>query len=241
MPVQSIEREDAVAGLDGLRRLLSALEPARTHRPREVIFRCDDEPQGLYLVVDGAVLLRSCAIDGEPLLHGVVLKGAWFGETAALSEEPQRHDAVTAHGPARTARIRQRVLKDMLTEDPVVAQYLMNVLLSRYSAQFDRAIATHRTSPKARVARALADALHVDVPQLSPRAPREIPVSQSALSEMTGLARQTVNRALKALCQGGILRCTYATVTVLDPCGLRRAADGAQVDAERHPSFSPEW
>lgn len=209
------------------------LEPVQNHCAREVIFRRDDEPDGLHLVMDGVILLRSTGADGRPFLHGIAMKGAWFGEVAALTGERQQFEAVSFNAPVRTARISQRVLNRMLGDDPAVVHYFLQMAVSRYRFLAHREAATLYGSPTARVASAITGALCVDVPQLVSRPVRDVPVSQGALSEMTGLARQTVNRVLKALSEAEVLRCAYGTITVLDLPRLERMMNGCP--RERSP------
>lgn len=54
--------------------------------------------------------------------------------------------------------------------------------------------------------------------------PSEIIIGQEEISELAGVTRATVNKVLRELEQGRILRRGYGMVEIIDPAGLRLAA-----------------
>ena len=91
----------------------------------EILFEEGDEGDAVYIVVEGRLRVES---DGLLLLTRA--DGDCVGEIALIDNEPRSADAV-ADTPVRLLRWERRDFQEMLSEDPVVARGIFQMLTGK--------------------------------------------------------------------------------------------------------------
>jgi signal transduction histidine kinase len=84
----------------------------------QVVFEAGDPPDGLYLVLRGAVRITAAVKGDRQYTLGILQAGDFFGEMAVIEVAP-RSARVSAMLPARVAHIPDQVLTDILQAAPV--------------------------------------------------------------------------------------------------------------------------
>lgn len=145
MPVATLESFSIFQGLDAgrLARLESCLEERR-FSPHEAVFLRDDPCDGLYLVIQGGVVIRS-EVSGQPLerLRDVV-PGELFGEMEVLHGS-RRLASARAVGDTVVLRIPQEHLQELLS-DPLLEPLLRSLMVRRRDS--DRRPRSTRREPR---------------------------------------------------------------------------------------------
>ena len=119
-------------GKDRLARLEHRLEE-KSFGPNEVVFRQGDPCDGLYVVAQGAVVIRS-ETPGRPIERLRDLRpGEVFGQTAALLDTPRRFAARTV-GETVLWKIPQEHVQDLMS-DPAVEPVLPSLMVRRRPAR----------------------------------------------------------------------------------------------------------
>ena len=210
--------------------LAARCERRQTFAPGEVIARQGDASDGLHRVDHGAVNFLRIDRTGQSILFHVGLPGFWYGvgEHRALggSRKPLH---VVAASEVRLSSIGADAVDEIIASHDVVRRYMMSVLVNRYATLLDLVETGLKSNPEARLAtRLLGFARLNTVPGPLPRT-MEIPVLQATLSALTGVSRQTVNRALRLLVAAGAVQSVYGGVRIVD---FRRLAEIAGVGAD---------
>ncbi len=204
-----------------LRRLAQAATERR-YAAGAVLFRAGDPPDALYLVLEGRVrVVRSAADDRTQLLHGEG-PGGVLGEIPVFGGGPYPATAVAVEA-TRCARIDAALLERLLAECPEVARFALRRLAERSRVLLGRMDDLLARTVPARVAAVLLARA-----QRARGGAFTLGMSQAALAEELGTAREVVVRALGALCAAGAVRrvgrARYAVVRieVLETMGQSR-------------------
>jgi CRP-like cAMP-binding protein len=135
--------------------------------PNEAVFRCGDPADGIYAVVEGAVVIRSETV-GKPIERVRDLgPGDVFGEIEALGVTPRLFYARTL-GSTRLDHFAQGPFAGFLADYPQVETRLRNLGIQRRASRLQKLIApSTRREPRIRVDRqvhlALPDGTRLDV------------------------------------------------------------------------------
>jgi CRP/FNR family cyclic AMP-dependent transcriptional regulator len=168
-------------------------------------------------IVEGLLKMTSLSPGGKLTTFTGLPAGAWFGEGSLLKPEPRRYDAVAL----RNSRIAlmPRATFDWLLDNSITFNRFLLVQLNERLGQFIGQVEHDRLlDVEARVARCLAAMYNA---HLYPDTGADLALSQEEVGYLSGISRQRVNQALKALERAGLLRVEYGGVVVLDVPGLR--------------------
>ncbi len=168
-------------------------------------------------IVAGLVKMASLSRSGKLTTFTGLPAGAWFGEGSLLKSEPRRYDVVALR-ESRVA-LMPRAMFDELLDSSIAFNRFLLLQLNERLGQFIGQIEYDRLlDVDARVARCLAAMYN---PYLYPGTGSDLAISQEEIGYLSGVSRQRVNQALKALANAGLLRIEYGRVVVLDLAGLR--------------------
>lgn len=171
-------------------------------------------------VIDGLVKIATVSADGRAVTFTGVPAGGWLGEGSMLKDEPRRYDVVALRA-SRVALVPRDTFRWLLDSSIAFNRFVLGQLNERLG-QFIGTVEHDRLlGPQGRVARCLAQLMH---PQLYPGSRDGLALSQAELGLLTGLSRQSVNRALRDLESRGLLCVHYGRIDVPDPDALRDAA-----------------
>lgn len=206
-------------------RALSAVDQTRLDtsvrlihsRKGEVMLRAGDVVEGWYGVVSGLVKLVSHSPEGRTSVFLGLPAGQWFGEGSVLKKEVRRYDVVALR--ETTLLCLPRAEFDHLFHTSLgftqAVVWQMNMRLGQAMAAIE---ASRVRSPEQRVALYLSQVFWHGIQKLD--------LSQEELSNMVGLSRQTVNRALQVLERQGMVSLQLGRIDVRDDNALTAFAFG---------------
>jgi len=98
-----------------------------------IIFREGDPPSGLFLVVQGSVLISKQGRGGKQETLGVIEAGGYFGEMALVDHQPRSAQAM-AQGDTMLGVIDEKVLQQIIQSVPEVSMNLVQIIVKRLRA-----------------------------------------------------------------------------------------------------------
>ncbi|MDO9360901.1 MAG: Crp/Fnr family transcriptional regulator [Polaromonas sp.] len=190
-------------------------------RKGEVMLAAGAPVHGWYAVLSGLVKLQSTSPEGRLSAFLGVPDGEWFGEGSVLKTETRRYEVIALRDSVLMCLPRAEFNK--LLADSLPFNHFLVAHLNRRLGQAMTIIEAGRVrSPGQRVALYLS---RVFWPGR-----RRLALSQEELGHLAGLSRQTVNRALKAMEELGLVSLDFGRVAILDEQAL--AAYAVRPDKE---------
>jgi CRP/FNR family transcriptional regulator, cyclic AMP receptor protein len=181
----------------------------------DVMLRAGEQVQGWYAVLSGLVKLQSKSSQGRRSAYLGIPGGEWFGEGAAMKDEPRRYDVIALRDSELLCLPCAEFGK--LRATSMVFNHALADQLNMRLGQAMAIIETMRLrTPEQRVAMYLGRHLW--------HGPRKMSLSQEELGILAGLSRQTVNAVLKALEQQKLVALEFGRVSILDDEGLMALA-----------------
>jgi CRP-like cAMP-binding protein len=194
---------------------LALLLGERRYPAGEVLFRVGELPARVHIVRQGRVEL-SREIGGRRVLLQLLRAGDVFGDVPLLVRMAEPFDA-RALDDSVVLSIDAVVLFRLLERRPRLAQRWLVSLALRMAATQARLVDLLAGGLEAQVAAVLGREAEQQVVRLR----------QSALAELLGASRTSVNRVLKRFEARGLVHLGYGQVEILDPAGLVSLPDPA--------------
>ena len=196
----SLAQLPALAGLSEpvARRVIGAAITRRFAR-RAVLFRAGDEPAALYFVLGGRVRVARRVEGASSVLH-FEDAGGMLGEIPVFGGGPYPATA-TAVDAVRCAVLSPDVVERLLREEPEFARFALGRLARRARIVLQRLDELSAYTVTARLAAYLCDVADRDGTDAI-----ELGMSQAALADQLGTAREVLVRSLRALCDAGAIR-----------------------------------
>lgn len=185
-------------------------------RNSETLFRRGDPGSSMFIILAGQVRIVLPGIDGRDQVLRIFHSGEVLGELALLDGGRRTADAV-ADTNGSLLVVERRDLMPMLRADPDVSLAIMAMLCGRLRATdwLLEAMLFHNTAAR------LAATLLI----LSQHHPGgHVNITQGALGERVGAARETVNKKLREWQADNILALEPGRVIVVDRAALRQHA-----------------
>jgi CRP-like cAMP-binding protein len=185
--------------------------------PGDCVFRRDDESNGLYGIVAGAIGIEGGHRRQSPLLGHVLRPGEWFGIKAVLHGGP-RELTYRAVEPSRLLFISGSRLVPMMRSDADIAIRVGQ--LAEIGNRLGSWIARDLLTPDAgrRLAAVLLRVLGTG--DVVPDDPNGFWLTHAQLGEMSNLSRHHVGRKLGAFEAAGWIACGYNRIRLLDAQAL---------------------
>ncbi len=188
-----------------------------------VIFQKHDPGHSLMAVLRGRVKISNVSLDGREAVHALMDPGEVFGEIALLDGKDRTADA-TALEPSELLVLQRRDFVPFLEHNPRVAVRLIEVLCARLRRTTTMVEDSAFLTMAPRVARVLLR-LAEEYGRTQDGAVRiDLRLSQRELGGLVGLARENVNRQLRAWREEGLIRVDHGYIVIEDMEGLRAAA-----------------
>jgi CRP-like cAMP-binding protein len=206
---------------DSLQKVTSHLV-VRSHVANQVILLENDWGSSVYFILNGWIKIRTHNLDGKEITLNILGRGELFGEMAALEEVPRSTDALTLT-PATIATIPAQDFIKLLDNEPIAGVYLTK-LMARRLRQVNRRLRLREADSLSRV----ADAILFLVNGQGKKGAKgyEIPnLPHREISSLSGLARETVTRALTKLEQKRLIRREGDLIFIPDVIALERMID----------------
>lgn len=192
-------------------------------RPGTFVFRRDDESNGLYGIVSGAIGVEGGHRRQTPLLGHIMRPGEWFGIKALLHGGPRELTYRTIE-PSRLLFIPRARLVPLMQKDATIAVRVGQ--LAEIGNRLGSWIARDLLTPDA--GRRLASVLFrvLGEGEVEPDDPQGFWLTHQQLGEMANLSRHHVGRKLSSFEAAGWITCGYNRVRLLDAEGLAAFAYG---------------
>lgn len=206
-------------------RLAAAARPVRFAEGRVIFRRGDPGDDGLLLVLDGLVRLHLSGADGREMSLGLVGPGEPLGEIALIDGGPRSADA-TALTPVSGLMLRHADAAAVIAGDLATAQALLRTLAARLRRTTDQAEGLGLRSLPARLAGVLLRLAAADPAGL-------VRLPQGQIAALAAASRPKVNAVLTRFRAAGLVEPARAGLRLVDPAGLRAAAEGTAEPAGR--------
>ncbi len=210
---------------EAARAALLARGTRRRFGPDETIFLRGDPGKALYLIEEGRVEVSVTALGGRRSVLAHMGPGEVLGEIAVLDNLERSADATAAGEVALVSLPRSEVMK-FLAQNPEAMIGLIAELCAKARNASEMFENQTQVAARTRLARCLMRiARKWGRPESGGAIRITEPLSQSDLGEFSGLARENVNRHLRAFADGGLLRLEEGGVLIADPGALEEIAE----------------
>ena len=177
-----------------------------------------DEKTGLLIVVRGSVDLFSQARGDRQVRIGQLGPGGAIGQTIRFGGGPRLVTAICAE-PCLLLRVSDAALEAISRLEPEVWRLVVALLYHQLRGMMIMTADNLTLSPRARLASRLI------LLARSRSGPLVFLLTQSAVADMVGVTRKTVNALLGEFAHLGAVRLSYRRIEVLDLALLKRIAD----------------
>jgi CRP-like cAMP-binding protein len=207
------------------RAALLARGTRRRYAGGETIFLRGDPGRALYLIEEGRVEVSVTALGGRRSVLAHMGPGEILGEIAVLDNLERSADATAAGEVALVGLPRSEVM-DFLARNPEAMMGLIAELCAKARNASEMFEDQTQVAARTRLARCLTRiARKWGQPQGDGAVRITEPLSQSDLGEFSGLARENVNRHLRAFADEGLLRIEDGVVLIGDVEALEEIAE----------------
>jgi CRP-like cAMP-binding protein len=222
MAVDSLRRCALFAHVaeDGLRTIAAQMRRRRFRR-NEVIFHQGDIGDSLQVVASGGVKIVLPSAEGEEAIIASLKPGDFFGELALLDSSP-RSTTATALEPTETLALPRDQFLKLLDDDPALVHALLHALAEELRRLTGHVEELHFLDLAGRLSMRLVRLARDQNPDATGRAELDWPFTQSDLAAMIGGTRQSVNKLLSGLVDGGLISIERETLVINDIDQLER-------------------
>lgn len=192
----------------------------RTLNQGQSLFMAGDPGDGMYAVIEGAILVESINADGRLALLGVIEAPHWFGEISLIDGQARTHNAV-ANGNTSLWWVPRWVIEDCLESEPALWRELAKLLSYKTRLIFQKLQGLTFASARERVAHEiyLLSQRYGNVAE-SVKSPW-VELNQEQLAALCNLSRQKVNEVLSDLQREGVIARHAGRMRILTPAHLK--------------------
>lgn len=199
--------------------LLDAGTPAR-FEDDQILLVQGDVADYLYLVTGGLVKVIVAAVSGAQTTLAIRSRGDLVGEFALLDDKPRTATARAA-GPVSALKIGGSAFLAMTSRSAAAQAAVTKYLMAKMRATTERRAAERVWDARERLAQVLYE-LGEQCGQPDADGMIRIPLTQSELGELAGVAVSTAERVLKDLRRQGAVSTRYREITIRDMGYLER-------------------
>jgi CRP/FNR family transcriptional regulator, cyclic AMP receptor protein len=204
--VQQLQDADRTA-------LLDAGTPLRFEDDQIMLVQ-GDAGDFLYVLTSGLVKVIVAAVSGAQTTLAIRSRGDLVGEFALLDDKPRTATARAA-GPVTAVKVGGAAFLSIASRSPAAQAAVTRYLLAKMRAATERCAAERFWDARERLAQVLYE-LGEQHAQPDADGMIRIPITQSELGELAGVAVSTAERVLKELRKQGVVSTRYREITVRD-------------------------
>lgn len=208
--LQSIENLAAtsVSGMAELKTLVSSRK-IRQIKKKQILYYDGDQPQGLYLVLEGSLKTIKLAEDGRELMTGMYKADDYLGVTALLLDENFNETAEATEDSSVCLLPKDSIL-NLINRYPDVGNQFIKILSNNVREKEDQLMELAYHSVRKRLAQTLV--------RLSKQStdPSQFRASREELASMAGIATETVSRTLSDFKDEGLIEKKGSQIQVLN-------------------------
>lgn len=180
----------------------------------EIIFLEGDRAQDLYFVASGVVKIFKVSPDGREQTLELARPGDVLNEIAVFDDGPNPAGA-QAITPVRLYRIGKKGMVSLVGKQPKMALNILRLMATKMRRLIELVEDLSFRTVISRLAKILLEQAE------SPAVSR---LSQREMAAMVGTARETVNRSLRTLEDGGAIRIERNRIIIVDREALEKMA-----------------
>ncbi|MEO6149978.1 MAG: response regulator [Mucilaginibacter sp.] len=195
-------------GLEELKSLIAGRK-VRQIKKKQVLYYDGDQPQGLYLIMEGSFKTIKLAEDGRELMTGLFKKEDYLGVNALLSDEAFTETAEAVEDSAVCILPKDMII-NLLNRYPDVSQQFIRLLSNNIREKEEQLLGLAYNSVRKRLAQVLVKLSK----QLSN--PAEFKILRDELASMAGMATETVSRTLTDFKEEGLIEKKGSHIHILD-------------------------
>ena len=161
----------------------------RQIKKKQVLYYEGDHPQGLYLVIEGAIRTFKLAEDGRELMMGLYKPDDYLGVHALLLDDPFTETAEAVEDAA-VCMLPKEAIITLVNKYPEITLQFIKILANNIREKEVQLIELAYNSVRKRLAQVLV--------RLSKQFtdPSQFKISRDELASMAGMATETVSRTL---------------------------------------------
>lgn len=206
----SLERlaSGELRGSAELRQMIAARR-VRQVKKKQILYYEGDEPQGIYLVLEGVVKTVKLAEDGRELMTGLYKAEDYVGVNGLLAGETHAETA-EALEDAAVCLLPKDIILNLLTRYPDISQQFLKILSNDIREKEEQLLQFAYHSVRKRMSQVLLRLCQ----QFT--GAEEFKISRDELAAMAGMATETVSRTLSDFREEGLIERTGSQVRILD-------------------------
>jgi len=203
------------------RRALRAASRRRRFSKGDTIFFEGDPGDSLHVIEKGHVAIRVTSTLGDEVTLTVIGPRESFGDQALTQPDARRSASAVCLDAVETLSVGRREFDDLRGRLPAVDRFLVAVLSAQVRRLSSQLLESLHTDADVRVYRRI---VQLTESYAGSAGDVVIPLTQDDIASLAGTTRQTVNQALKAAEQAGIVSLGRGRTTVHYPERLAKLA-----------------
>jgi CRP-like cAMP-binding protein len=201
----------AATSLNGMAELKNLItsRKIRQVKKKQILYYDGDQPQGLYLVLEGGIKTVKLAEDGRELMTGLFKADDYLGVTAVLLDE-NFSETAEATEDASVCLLPKDSILNLVNRFPDVGNEFIKILSNNVREKEAQLMELAYHSVRKRLAQTLL--------RLSKQAadPSQFKASREELASMAGIATETVSRTLTDFKDEGLIEKKGSHIQVLN-------------------------
>ena len=186
----------------------------RSYPPKHSLIHAGDEPQSLYLILEGSMSVSVQDSDDREMVLAYLNPGDFFGEMCLFPEQKSRTAEVRTRSQALVAEIGFDAFRRFIREHPEIMLELAGQLAQRLRATTQRLTDLAFLDVQGRVAHEILNLTRQ--PDALPHARGTlIRISRQELARIVGCSREMAGRVLKKLQEDGVVAVQGRSIVVL--------------------------
>ena len=191
---------------------------ARAHKrsfaPKHTLIHAGDEPQSLYLILEGSVSILLEDEEGREIVLAYLNPGEFFGEMCLFPEQKVRTAIVRTRAPTLVAEIGYQAFRQLAHEVPDIMFQVAEQLSERLRDTSRRVGGLAFLDVAGRIAHTLINLCQQPDAKGGPRG-TTVRISRQELARIAGCSREMAGRVLKQMEEDGIVHCQGRNIIVI--------------------------
>jgi CRP-like cAMP-binding protein/CheY-like chemotaxis protein len=181
----------------------------RQIKKKQVLYYEGDHPQGLYLIIEGAIRTFKLAEDGRELMMGLHKADDYIGVNALLLDDAFTETAEAVDDSAVCLLPKEAII-NLVNRYPDISMQFIKILANNIKEKEDQLLELAYNSVRKRLAQVLVR-LSKQLPD-----PSQFKISRDELASMAGMATETVSRTLSDFKDEKLIEKKGSHIQILD-------------------------
>lgn len=181
----------------------------RQIKKKQVLYYEGDHPQGLYLIIEGAIRTFKLAEDGRELMMGLHKPDDYIGVNALLLDDAFTETAEAVDDSAVCLLPKEAII-NLVNRYPDISMQFIKLLANNIKEKEDQLLELAYNSVRKRLAQVLVR-LSKQLPD-----PSQFKISRDELASMAGMATETVSRTLSDFKDEKLIEKKGSHIQILD-------------------------